>query len=300
MLAVRRASSRLHQFLLGVLPSFSSLRSVILSQDPLPDVDRAFQMMCTEERLHGKGCVVSLEQEMAALAVRGPRLQSRGGLSRLERMKLFCSFCKKNGHERKSCFELTGNYPDWYYEKNKVNMNEGGSRGEGGTFSRGRSGGRMGGHGGRSGVPSGGRSAQANVANATFSPSPGEGSNSQITVYGVNDHFFSGKWLIDTGCSHHVTGNLDALSNLHTISNRTVSLPNGSRVSATQAGRVTLTNTIVLDVVLYVPQLTCNLISASQLSDALQCEFISNSKLCLLQDCRKRTVIGLGDRMAGF
>ncbi|XP_074293772.1 uncharacterized protein LOC141620927 [Silene latifolia] len=52
--AARRDSDRLHQFLLGLLPSpYSSLRSVILAQVPLPSVARAFNMISQEERVRG-------------------------------------------------------------------------------------------------------------------------------------------------------------------------------------------------------------------------------------------------------
>ncbi|XP_074298264.1 uncharacterized protein LOC141629104 [Silene latifolia] len=50
----RRESDRLHQFLLGLLPAhYETLRSVILSQTPLPTVSRAFQLISQEERVKG-------------------------------------------------------------------------------------------------------------------------------------------------------------------------------------------------------------------------------------------------------
>ncbi|XP_074267326.1 uncharacterized protein LOC141590654 [Silene latifolia] len=49
----RRESDRLHQFLLGLIKPYETLRYVILAQSPLPTVSRAFQMVSQEERVKG-------------------------------------------------------------------------------------------------------------------------------------------------------------------------------------------------------------------------------------------------------
>ncbi|XP_074265393.1 uncharacterized protein LOC141587825 [Silene latifolia] len=71
--AARRDSDRLHQFLLGLLPSpFSSLRSVILAQVPLPSVARAFNMISQEERVRGLDRANDSAAEVSTFNVKAP------------------------------------------------------------------------------------------------------------------------------------------------------------------------------------------------------------------------------------
>ena len=67
-------------------------------------------------------------------------------------------------------------------------------------------------------------------------------------------------WLIDSGASHHVTGNFNLLSNIHTITNCPIKLPDGKQVVSTMKGDVKLCFDIVLRNVFYLPDLHCNLI----------------------------------------
>lgn len=79
----------------------------------------------------------------------------------------------------------------------------------------------------------------------------------------------SGKWLIDTGCSNHVTGDLSLLTHVYGVLSCPIGLPNGQQVCAIHEGSAHLTHHMTLQRVLYVPSLTCNLIFVSQLSDDL-------------------------------
>ena len=59
----------------------------------------------------------------------------------------------------------------------------------------------------------------------------------------IPDNRFTGKfdtcsWILDTGASHHVTGDPSWLFDVHPIIDCLVGLPNGSSVIATQAGSV--------------------------------------------------------------
>ena len=71
-------------------------------------------------------------------------------------------------------------------------------------------------------------------------------------------------WLIDSGASHHVTGNFDLMSNIHVVTN--CPLPDGNQVVSTMKGDVKLCFNIVLRNWFYVPELQCNLISIIQLT----------------------------------
>lgn len=101
-------------------------------------------------------------------------------------------------------------------------------------------------------------------------------------LIGTFDHL---SWILDTGASRHVTGNITWLYDLVTLSSPCpVGLPNGTIVIATQKGLVRLSSHIVLSHVLYVPSLNCNLVYISQLTDHLHCLVHFDLHTCVIQD----------------
>ncbi|KAL9241264.1 hypothetical protein vseg_015395 [Gypsophila vaccaria] len=285
--AARRDSDRVHRFLLGLeSKSYGHLRSNLLSHDPLPNLNRAFQAISQEERVRGMDRTKEPISEVTGFSVRSssPSVsRSSSYLTKADKQKLVCTHCKKRGHDVSMCFDLLDELPDWWYELKGAKPPGKGGRGRGNTSAR-----------GSNNVVS-----RAHMVDASAT-SAGVTAAGPVTVCGTPSHTLSGKWIIDTGCSHHVTGNLQALIDVHEVPACPVGLPDGQQVLATRVGRISLTPSLTLDRVLYVPQLTCNLISASQLSDAIPCEFITNSSSCLIQALPTRVVIGTGDRLDGL
>ena len=68
-------------------------------------------------------------------------------------------------------------------------------------------------------------------------------------------------WIIDSGASRHMTGELQSLERKTTVAPVPVNLPNGASVVAKLEGSMTLGPKINLDKVLYIPKFACNLIS---------------------------------------
>ena len=88
------------------------------------------------------------------------------------------------------------------------------------------------------------------------------------------------KWLLDSGASYHMTGELRKLAqDAHPI---IVNMPNGQHSVATKRGMVQLNSNVTLHDVLYVPNLNCNLISIAQLVDELFCAVTFAHKLCVI------------------
>lgn len=106
-------------------------------------------------------------------------------------------------------------------------------------------------------------------------------------------------WLLDSGASHHMTGNISLLHNVHAISPSRVGLPNGDNTTAIKDGTVTLQPGLVLHHVLYVPNLAVNLVSISKLISDADCCAIFTDRLCILQDRTTRSPIGLGESHRG-
>ena len=115
-------------------------------------------------------------------------------------------------------------------------------------------------------------------------------------LHGTNDS----AWIIDTGASNHVTGNLTCMVNVRKIKNCPVGLPNGKDANATHEGSVIIDGVLQLNNVLFVPQLNCNLISVTQLIDDSNCVVQITNTLCVIQDRRTRTLIGAGERTDGL
>ncbi|CAH9066390.1 unnamed protein product [Cuscuta europaea] len=114
------------------------------------------------------------------------------------------------------------------------------------------------------------------------------------------DKFDKNAWIIDTGATNHVCENLTFLCQIKSIEPCSVGLPDGQTVMATQEGRVILSDNFYLNNVLYVPELSCNLISVSQTSDQLDCFVQFTCHLCVIQDHLSRRLIGTGERRNGL
>nr|GMC69240.1 Retrovirus-related Pol polyprotein from transposon TNT 1-94 [Ipomoea batatas] len=124
-------------------------------------------------------------------------------------------------------------------------------------------------------------------------------SGTKVSDDPLKGQFDTRLWLIDTGASRHVTGDSTWMTNAKDIFHCHVGLPNGKTVVATQEGSVRLTDKITLNHVLYVPSLSCNLISVSQLNDDMQSSVHFNSYMCAIQD-QSREMIGTGVRRDGL
>jgi len=105
-------------------------------------------------------------------------------------------------------------------------------------------------------------------------------------------------WIIDTGASNHMTGNINLLSNVKQTDPCNIGLPDGNRVISVKSGTIHLSDRLTLMNVLFVPSLRYNLISVSQLTDDLNCEARFTNKTCVLQDLQ--TTIGVGKHREGL
>lgn len=252
----RRDADMLHKFLMRLCSDyFATLRTSILSQDPLPSLDKAFQLVVQEERVRSaKVTVDEKPPEILGFSVRASTNKGRNRGDKLDKFHLNCTHCKKTRHGVSSCFEMVG-YPDWWEDRNKV---EGGGRG-------GRTGGR-----GRGNEHA---NAITNVHSSSTSPLlftveqwkalTGLMSTSEIPEERLNGKDKKRLWIVDSGATHQVTGDASLLGNTRKTPGRLVGLPNGKKVIATHEGCVRFSDKITLKSVLLVPKLSCNLISVS-------------------------------------
>ena len=79
-----------------------------------------------------------------------------------------------------------------------------------------------------------------------------------------------------------------------------VGLPNGTQNLATKEGIVLLSDPLTLYNVLFVLELTCNLICVTQLLPAMFYNITFTDKLCVIQDRNLRIPIGTGEQCDGI
>ena len=91
-------------------------------------------------------------------------------------------------------------------------------------------------------------------------------------------------WIIDTGSTHHVYYNISLFSHLTITSKTIVTLPNWRPTNVNRIGIVKLSESLVLNNVLFVPLFYFNLISVSALTLSHHCCINFLSTLCLIQD----------------
>lgn len=249
-LEMAREREKLHQFCIGLDASlYGNIRTAIVNTEPLPSVDHAYSMVAREEqmRFSDRDRVKEARGEAMAFAVNTPRNNNRGG---------YCTHCNKTGHDTAGCYQLHG-YPEWWVEKY--------GKGRGGKTSQQGSGAAPARNKG-----SYGRGATVNaVSHVGLSADAHEVTgltkdqwDKLVKLLGekTEETRLTGKncrddWIVDSGASHHMTGMVDGLFDIHTVAPCLVGLPNGKLVMADQEGSVILTNNLTLHSVLYVKEL---------------------------------------------
>lgn len=277
---------RVYQFLMGLDHDvYATLITQILNSSALPTINRVFAMV-TQEESH-KAMVRSFETLADALGYATTNAPIDPSKPRVT-----CTHCGRPNHDVFRCYKLHG-YPDQPFI----------SRGRGrGRSTQGRPA-SISAHAIQSGASSdnGGPSKPLSVAD--FTPDMLQQLMSIAVSSKPSIEKLSGTpkhpWLLDSGASQHMTGTISFLSNIRTIPPCLVGLPNGARTIAVQCGDVRLTSMLLITNVLYVPSLTCNLISVSQLLRCNNCIVTFTNSTCFLQDLQTRRTIGQGVEYQG-
>ena len=108
-------------------------------------------------------------------------------------------------------------------------------------------------------------------------------------------------WIVDSGASDHITGDKSLFSTYTPCQdNQTVRIANGSRSRVAGIDKVYISKTLTLHLVLYVPDLDCNLIFVSKLNRDHHCETKFFVKSCVFQDLALGKMIGNSEFCAGL
>ncbi|XP_074297008.1 uncharacterized protein LOC141627678 [Silene latifolia] len=250
-LTKEREDEKVHQFIMGLNTSlYDHIRSNLLMEDTLTSLSRAYALVLREER---HKVITRSREDTTRGCDGGPGGVGRGrGSGAPDEQKEYepprCTHCGKWYHLEENC-----------WEKHGIGKGRG----------RGRRGGRGGNRGGRHSNNS------AHTANATTTETEptkkdltGEEIDQLRTMIAAkaegNENLRGTnllnlrEWMLDSGCSHHMTGCRELLTDIWEDESSVVGLPNGSSIVAKEHGKIVLNDSFTLNDVLFVPSLTCH------------------------------------------
>lgn len=210
-----RAEDHLHYFLIGLDTPYEAIRSQLLAQHSLPSVEEAYQSVTNTKSLR-------IKNSDAREGVMEFKVEAKDKQKYTDNRDMFCTHCNREGHDNSSCYQLVG-FPEWWDDRRKGRRGSG----RGGRTSSSSRGGR----GGRNNSTFAKEYAATVRANQVTGQSPSDTSVKAKDLDGLvgvsaeqvqqSIDVLSSKsrlqgnsnWIIDTGCTNHVTWDLSILSN---------------------------------------------------------------------------------------
>ncbi|KAK3001019.1 hypothetical protein RJ639_020679 [Escallonia herrerae] len=126
-----REDEKVFDFLMGLDDTYKTVRSQILSIDPLPGLGRAYAVAAQEEKQQvvAAACVPTIEA--TTLLAKAPHMR-HGGDQKIDRRGenygerrhggLHCTQCNRSNHSRENCYEIIGYPPGWRRPKPRGNQ----------------------------------------------------------------------------------------------------------------------------------------------------------------------------------
>nr|CAD1840351.1 unnamed protein product [Ananas comosus var. bracteatus] len=105
-----REKEKVHQFLMGLGDAYNTIRSQILSIDPMPNLSKVYAFVVREEKQQSLFASRGPKVEAAALHVSNVVKTNQRDSNRFKER---CDYCKKLGHNKSRCYELVGYPPNW-------------------------------------------------------------------------------------------------------------------------------------------------------------------------------------------
>lgn len=294
-----REESRLFLFLNGLNEVYGAQRSQLLMLSPLPTVEVACAALQQEE---------SQRDALNLSVVPDTEMSAMYSNTKSTPEKVFvCTACGMKGHSSSRCWTVVG-YPKWHYKHGKS-----GPKGGASNFGVGSS------------QWNSNKVKMANVAQVTsdnddqsmtfttaqlqhlLSMMPGskDTEDDESPFSGMIDSkaggAHSGKWIIDSGASDHMTATLNILENVRQAPlNFTIKLPTGAKALITHVGDLVLDNGLKMLNVLHVPDFNHNLLSIHKLAKDNGCDVTFHADKCLILDSASKRLRGMGEIYNGL
>lgn len=118
-LAKEREEDKLHQFLMGLDETvYGAVKSSLLSRDPLPSLDEAYQVLAQDEESKTTSRLLTTRTEEMSFAIQTSNSKNPFSDSNRGSPRAVCSYCDKTGHLADVCFRKLG-YPQWYGDRGR-------------------------------------------------------------------------------------------------------------------------------------------------------------------------------------
>ncbi|CAN0870173.1 Retrovirus-related Pol polyprotein from transposon TNT 1-94 [Linum grandiflorum] len=297
-------------FLLGLNQDLDEIKGRMMGMKPFPSIEAVFAEILREESRRLLMLPPKPSQaESSALAVRNPQKYKQQDISKQtyngEEPGPYCDNCHRHGHVKAECFYIIG-FPAGWKSKNEKKSNSGAGRRRAHM------------------VTASEKQAESEAESTPFTKEQANAmekffklmTKSQPTQQNTSDvyssHFASQgnpfsahsvksqnsvQWIVDSGCSDHMTGSEGLLLDYQRYSTRAgVRIADGSLSPVEGIGRIRINQYLELFPVLHVPKLSCNLISISQLTRDLACTAVFSSNQCSLQEEGSGKTIGTAKR----
>ncbi|GJR37554.1 ribonuclease H-like domain-containing protein [Tanacetum coccineum] len=268
---------KLMQFLMGLDDSYMSIRSSILSKDPLPDVRNVYATISSEES-----------------------------------HRMFqTDKCGFNGHTIDRCFKLIGYPTDFGKKRNGQNFkgkSVSNHSASGSNVSSGFTDEQL------STLISlikdnsiSGKNVQANMAGTVVNNSKIFNDNFDkffCSNANLKSKLVASRKIVDSGANQHMTDSDKGLYNVHDISHLKIKVahPNGTETFISKIGSLKLPNGLILYDVLVIPEYCVTLISVHKLAKDNKIFVAFDESRCyfLNQDLNLRNVLGIGNQCGGL
>ena len=298
---------RLNDFLMGLNGRYENMRGNILGMDPLPSVNRAYHLVQQIELQKQMTYCFQSTPESSALAANRQSHSLRPLINfqkkdykkiRMEKLSKKCDHCGMKGHVQEECYKLIGYPADWNKKpRERFNPKYAGNviKYDGKEERKMQD-------------PSFISTIVQQVVKAMSEQCSGSGQSSNFASIlsasnvAFNTEFFdSGSWIIDSGASDHMAGNMDLFSEVKGLKQTiNVGLPDGSTKIVKKIGVVRISPKITLMNVLYIPEFQHNLLSLSKLIDHSKVKIVFDENGCVLQDPISKEAIAYGRRLNGL
>ncbi|KAK2982173.1 hypothetical protein RJ640_029076 [Escallonia rubra] len=110
---IMREEEKVFDFLMGLDKAYTTVRSQILSIDPLPNIGRAYAIAAQEEKQRSIAASHTPTIEAAALLTKRSDSQMKGNGSGRRNQFPPCPHCGKTNHSQEYCFKVIGYPSDW-------------------------------------------------------------------------------------------------------------------------------------------------------------------------------------------
>ncbi|KAK9725217.1 hypothetical protein RND81_05G129200 [Saponaria officinalis] len=242
----RTEQEHVHQFLLGLNRLlYDTVRSNLLAIDPLPSMNHVYATLSREEQARVTTKAKEDRSEVMSFIVQSARPSCtdhpREMRTDAQTGPRYCTYCKRRNHDVSACFELH-EYPNWWYELDQTKKRSKSFKPGGPSAAKGR---------GNAGLDLSGlaglNSEQWQLLNSLYNK------NQESTSTSLVHDTMPGKkvWIIDSGATDHMSGDLNLFSHFRDIVQHPVGLLNGDYSTATKIEDVILDARLTLHNVLF-------------------------------------------------